>query len=200
MWICLGCALAARQWERVWKRGANGAGREEPWQRTVGPRLVRAPSARQTDEAMTPPGRSVPDSGPNCARASVKLKSYSSRLTGIDRAAEPERRLMAAVFRVVDDHRGSAYRRAAGFGSPRNHRLRAAAAYVASNVAGGRSASRTSARRSVSIPVACGRAIRRAPVPRTVLVAAHEVPNAEGVMALEHTPQGELGDQQRTIS
>jgi hypothetical protein len=24
MWICLGCALAARQWERVWQRAAHG--------------------------------------------------------------------------------------------------------------------------------------------------------------------------------
>jgi hypothetical protein len=52
----------------------------------------------------------------------------------IDRAAEPERRLMAAVLQgVVDDHWGSVYRGAAGYGSQTNlRRLRAAVAYVAS--------------------------------------------------------------------
>lgn len=63
----------------------------------------------------------------------MKLKSALRDSTRIERAAEPERRLMAAVLQgVVDDHRGSVYRRAAGYGSPTNRRrLRAAAAYVA---------------------------------------------------------------------
>jgi hypothetical protein len=46
MWIFLGCALAARQWERVWHRIAHGGpvpGQGAAWQRAVGgPRLVRA--------------------------------------------------------------------------------------------------------------------------------------------------------------
>jgi hypothetical protein len=44
MWIFLGCALAARQWERVWQRAAHGVrGPGATWQRTVGwPRLRRA--------------------------------------------------------------------------------------------------------------------------------------------------------------
>ena len=38
MWIFLGCALAARQWERVWQRAAHGSpvpGHGAPRQRTV---------------------------------------------------------------------------------------------------------------------------------------------------------------------
>src|SRR4030095_8636339 len=42
---------------------------------SYGRAFVGAPSARQTDQATTTPGRSAPDSGPNCVRASVKLKS-----------------------------------------------------------------------------------------------------------------------------
>jgi hypothetical protein len=50
------------------------------------------------------------------------------------RAAEPHRRLMAAVLQtVVDDFRGSAYRRGAGFGPSTDGRgARQASAYVAS--------------------------------------------------------------------
>src|SRR4029450_817386 len=48
MWIFLGCALAARQWERVWQRAANGdsvPGQGGPRQRAVTwPRL--RPGAR----------------------------------------------------------------------------------------------------------------------------------------------------------
>ena len=109
--------------------------------------------------------------------------------------------MVAVLQGVVDDHRGSVYRRAAGFGSPTNRRrLRAAAAYVASR----------DRRWPFSFENLCEalsldsgrlrRALRKVPVPGTVFVAAHDVPKAEGVMALEHTPQGELGDQQRTMS
>jgi hypothetical protein len=50
------------------------------------------------------------------------------------RAAEPHRRLMAAVLQtVVDDFRGSAYRRGAGFGPTTDAReAQRATAYVAS--------------------------------------------------------------------
>ena len=81
MWIFLGCALAARQWERVWQPTAHGVRSQNRGQlgsgRSHGRGFVRAPSARQTDQAMTTPGRSAPDSGPNCVRASVKLEPYS---------------------------------------------------------------------------------------------------------------------------
>jgi hypothetical protein len=102
--------------------------------RSGGRGSVGPSSARQTDQPMAAPGRSAPDSGPNCVRASVKLKSTIRDSTMIDRAAEPERRLMAAVLQgVVDDHWGSVYRGAAGYGSQTNlRRLRAAVAYVAS--------------------------------------------------------------------
>lgn len=126
----------------------------------------------------------------------MKLKSTLRNSTGIERAAEPERQLMAAVLlRVVDDHRGSVYRRAAGYGSPTNRRRRAAAAYVASR----------DRRWPFSFENLCDalsldsgrlrRALRNVPVAGTARVAAHNVPKAGGVMALEHTPQGELGDQ-----
>jgi hypothetical protein len=129
----------------------------------------------------------------------VKLTSTLRDSTGIERAAEPERRLMAAVLQgVVDDHGGSVYRRAAGYGSPTNRRrLRAAAAYVASR----------DRRWPFSFENLCDalsldsgrlrRALRKVPVPGTAPVAAHNVPKAGGLMALD-TPQGELGDQQRT--
>jgi transcription initiation factor TFIIIB Brf1 subunit/transcription initiation factor TFIIB len=105
------------------------------------------------------------------------------------------------VQKVVDDHRGSVYRRAAGYGAPTNRRrLRAAAAYVASR----------DRRWPFSFENLCEalsldsgrlrRALRNVPVPGTAPVAVHDVPNAGGVMALEHTPQNELGDQQRTTS
>ena len=46
MWIWLGCALAARQWERVWQRAGNAGttpGHRVAWQRTVeSSRLGRA--------------------------------------------------------------------------------------------------------------------------------------------------------------
>jgi hypothetical protein len=132
----------------------------------------------------------------------VKLKSTLRDSAGIERAAEPERRLMAAVLQgVVDDHRGSVYRRAAGYGSPTNRRrLRAAADYVASR----------DRRWPFSFENLCDalsldsgrlrRALRNVPVPGTARVAAHNVPKAGGVRALEHTPQSELGDQQGITS
>ena len=51
MWIFLGCALAARQWERVWQRTAHGGPVPGQGQLGSGPShgrgFVRALSARQ---------------------------------------------------------------------------------------------------------------------------------------------------------
>jgi hypothetical protein len=53
---------------------------------------------------------------------------------GIDRAAQPERRLMAAVLqRAVDDLRGSPQRRRRNALAPNRQVLRAAVSYVASS-------------------------------------------------------------------
>lgn len=81
MWICLGCALAARQWERVWKRGAKWGGLGAAWQRNVGgPRLVRA-------ELGAPDRPGNDDSGQKRARFWTELREgqreaeeHSSRL------------------------------------------------------------------------------------------------------------------------
>ena len=132
----------------------------------------------------------------------VKLKSNLRASTGIERAAEPERRLMAAVLQgVVDDHRGSAYRHAAGFGSPTDRRrLREAAAYVASRDRRWPFSFENLCEALSLDPGRLRRALRRVSLPQTVFVDAHDVPKAEGVMALEHTPQSELGGQQRATS
>jgi hypothetical protein len=84
----------------------------------------------------------------------------------------------------VDDHWGSVYRRAAGYGSPTNRRrLRAAAAYVASK-------DRRWPFSFENLRDALGldsgrlrRALRKVPVPGTTRVAAHNVPKTGGVMA-----------------
>jgi hypothetical protein len=44
MWIFLGCALAARQWERVWQRTAHGG--PVPGQGTARQRTVTWPRLR----------------------------------------------------------------------------------------------------------------------------------------------------------
>jgi hypothetical protein len=64
--------------------------------------------------------------------ASVKRPSTVRAFIRSDRAAGPERRLMAAVLQgVVDDLRGSVSGRARGYGSPTDSpRHRAAVAYV----------------------------------------------------------------------
>lgn len=55
MWIWLRCALAARQWERVWQRAGSArpaSGQGAAWQRTVGwPRPRRADVGLQTRQA-----------------------------------------------------------------------------------------------------------------------------------------------------
>jgi hypothetical protein len=84
---------------------------------------------------------------------------------------------MAAVLQaVVDDVRGSVYRRAAGHGPPAKRRVRAAVAYVTSS----------DRRWPFSFENVCealsldaGRLrheLREAPVPRTAPRAAHDVP------------------------
>jgi hypothetical protein len=111
----------------------------------------------------------------------VKLKSTIRDSIRIERAAQPERRLMAAVLQgVVDDHWGSVYRRAAGYGSPTNlRRLRAAVAYVANR----------DRRWPFSFENLCealsldSARLRQVPVPGTARVAADNVPKAGGVMA-----------------
>jgi len=132
----------------------------------------------------------------------VKLKSIIRDSIGIELAAQPERRLMAAVLQgVVDDHWGSVYRRAPGYGSPTNRRrLREAVAYVA-NRDRRWPFSFENLCEALSIDSArLRRALREVPVPGTGRVAADNVPKAGGVMALEHTPQGELADQQHATS
>ena len=63
----------------------------------------------------------------------VMLPAQYLRRAGL-RTIEPHRRLMAAVLQtVVDDYRGSAYRRQAGFGPSQNQKeARRATDYVAS--------------------------------------------------------------------
>jgi hypothetical protein len=114
----------------------------------------------------------------------VKLNSTIRDSIRIERAAQPERQLMAAVLEgVVDDHLGSVYRRAA-YGSPTNlRRLRAAVAYVASR----------DRRWPFSFENLCEalsldsghlrRALRKVPVRGTARVATDNVPKAGGVMA-----------------
>ena len=54
MWICLGCALTAHQWERVWKRGAEGrVGSSWTADGSWGRSSFGPSSARQIDHAMT---------------------------------------------------------------------------------------------------------------------------------------------------
>jgi hypothetical protein len=123
----------------------------------------------------------------------VKLHGTIRDSTPIERAAEPERRLMAAVLQgVVDDHRGSVY------GSPTNvRRLRAAVAYVASR---DRRWPFSFENLCEALSLDSGRlrhALRNVPVQGTARVASHNVPKAGGVMALERTPKGALGDQER---
>jgi hypothetical protein len=117
----------------------------------------------------------------------MKLSSTVRDSTMIDSAAEPERRLMAAVLQgVVDELHGSASSRAAGYGPATNLRLtRAAVAYVASR----------DRRWPFSFENLCEalsldsgrlrRALRKVPVPGTARVAADNVPKAGGVMASE---------------
>jgi hypothetical protein len=118
----------------------------------------------------------------------VKLKSTVRDSTMIDRAAAPERRLMAAVLQgVVDDHWGSVYRRAAGYGSPTNLRRRraAAVAYVASR---DRRWPFSFENLCEALSLDSGRlrnALRNVPVPGTARVAAHNVPKEGGVMAYD---------------
>jgi hypothetical protein len=83
-----------------------------------------------TDEATRIRARTVVDSRPSTVRG---WSTVRERITS-DRAAWPERRLMAAVLQaVVDDLRGSVYRHVAGYGaSTDSRRHRAAVAYVAS--------------------------------------------------------------------
>jgi hypothetical protein len=102
----------------------------------------------------------------------------------IERAAEPERRLMAAVLQgVVDDLHGSASSRAPGYGPPTNLRLlRAAVAYVASR---DRQWPFSFENLCEALSLDSGRlrnALGNMPVPGTARVARHNVPNAGGVM------------------
>jgi hypothetical protein len=82
-----------------------------------------------TDEATRIRARTAVNSGPSTVRGRSTVRE---RITS-DRAACPERRLMAAVLlAVVDDLRGSVYRHAAGYGaSTDSQRRRAAVVYVA---------------------------------------------------------------------
>jgi hypothetical protein len=133
----------------------------------------------------------------------VKLKSTVRDSTMIDRAAAPERRLMAAVLQgVVDDHWGSVYRRAAGYGSPTNlRRLRAAAvAYVASR---DRRWPFSFENLCEALSLDSGRlrnALRNVPVQGRHASPGHNVPKEGWVVSLERTSKRELGDQQRTTS
>jgi hypothetical protein len=74
------------------------------------------------------------DPGSICAGDSVKPSPRSRNARRPSRAAEPEKRLMAAVLQTaLDDHLGSVSRRAAGYVFPPDRRQHhAAAAYVAS--------------------------------------------------------------------
>ena len=132
----------------------------------------------------------------------MKLNSTIRDSIRIEHTAQPEKRLMVAVLQgVVDDHWGSVYRRAAGYGSPTNRRrLRAAVAYVANR----------DRRWPFSFENLCEalsldsgrlrRSLLEVPAPGPARVAADNVPKAGGVIPLQHTPQGELADRQRTMS
>ena len=89
---------------------------------------------------------------------------------------------MAAVLqRAVDDLRGSPHRRRDALASPRTGKYSARPSpTLPAAIAGGRSASRTSAKRSAWSPAACGASCGSHPRPLASRVAIHTVSSAEG--------------------
>jgi hypothetical protein len=160
---------------------AHGQGDEEAGCRNCCVTLPRSENA-ETRRGVKP--QRAPASGLICAPGSAKRRSTaqggirdgprdperldtrmnrSAGLTGqLPRGSEglvdPQKRLMAAVLQtVLDDCRGSAYRRRLGVGTPRTlgpcaRRLPA----WRGRIARGRSGSRICARRSVWMLVTCG--------------------------------------------
>jgi hypothetical protein len=117
-------------------------------------------------------------------RADVKLKSAVRNATRTDRTAEPERRLMAAVLQgVVDDVRGSIYRRGAGHAPPTTRQLRAAVAYVANTDRQWPFSFENLCEGLNLDPRRLRRALRKQRVQEPVYLAAHDVPNARGMVA-----------------
>ncbi len=91
---------------------------------------------------------------------------------------------MAAVLQgVVDDVRGSAYRRAAGHGSPTTRQLRAAVAYVASRDRRWPFSFENLCEGLDLDPRRLRRAIRKQRVQEPMPLAAHDVPSARGMVA-----------------
>jgi hypothetical protein len=125
----------------------------------------------------------APDSGPNDPRASATPQRIGRDSIGIDRAAEPERRLMAAVLQgAVDDMRGSSHRRGANGPTPSRRVLRSAVAYVASRDRRWPFSFENLCEALDLEPRRLRRELRKAPVPEIARVAAHDMPNAGGVL------------------
>jgi hypothetical protein len=127
---------------------------------------------------------SAPDSGPNDPSASPTPQRTGRDSVGIDRAAEPERRLMAAVLQgAVDDMRGgSSHRRGANGPTPSGRVLHSAVAYVTSRDRRWPFSFENLCEALDLEPRRLRRELRKAPVPEIARVAAHDMPNAGGVL------------------